>query len=348
MSKKSRQEKTAAFNKKHYVLLVACALGIAAISFAGGWLLKGVFVPEAIVSRSLRLSGGYQLIDPLLACNISGASPAQEDNALSSQLKNAINAHVRAGDISKASVYVGNISTGKWADVNPDEKYYHSSLGKIPIKMAYYQYAESHPGALDQKILYPAGSEDRNAQQDIAPSSAIVPGNTYPVQELIGYMIKYSDNNAANLLYTHIDQDTLNRVKADLNIPTDESPNLDNLDFITAHQISTLFRVLYNATYLSRSDSEAALKLLSESSFTQGIAAGVASSTLVAHKLGLVGIAPGNVTTEHELHDCGIVYGKETYHLCIMTRGAGSISQLEATVADLSKIVYDKVEKDGK
>jgi beta-lactamase class A len=346
MSNKSRQEKIAkAASRKTAALFAAGFVAVAAASFAGGWFAKQE-ASAAPVSKALRLSNNqYQYIDPLLLCNINNPSPAQEDKDLSAQLQAAIAKHVKAGDVSKASVYFGDVTSAKWADVNADQKYYPSSLGKIPIMMAYYQYAESHPGALDQKIVYPAGSEDRNAQQDIAPAQAIVPGNTYTARQLIEYMIKYSDNNAANLLYTHIDQDLLNSVYADLNIPTDENPNLANLDFITPHQIATMFRVLYNATYLTREDSEGALELLTQSSFTEGIVAGVGGSAPVAHKLGLVGIAPGDVTTEHELHDCGIVYGKDTYHLCIMTRGAGSLAQLEATVAELSKIVYDKVNK---
>jgi beta-lactamase class A len=157
-------------------------------------------------------------------------------------------------------------------------------------------------------------------------------------------MIKYSDNNATALLDENIDQNTLNDVYGDLNIPTNDNPSLSNLDFITAHQVSTLFRVLYNATYLSRDDSEKALQLMSQSSFTQGIVAGVSSSTVVSHKLGLVGIAPNNVTTEHELHDCGIVYGKDPYVICIMTRGSAPIATLESIVAQLSTVAYKDVQ----
>jgi hypothetical protein len=83
---------------------------------------------------------------------------------------------------------------------------------------------------------------------------------------------------------------------------------------------------------------------MSMSSFTQGIQAGVASSTVVSHKLGLVGIAPNNVLTEHELHDCGIVYGKDPYLLCVMTRGAGSLATLEGIIAQISGIAYKAVQ----
>ena len=103
---------------------------------------------------------------------------------------------------------------------------------------------------------------------------------------------------------------------------SEDNVNLANADFITAHQVATMFRVLYNATYLSRDDSEKALQLLSQVSFTQGLWRAWPTSTVVSHKLGLVGIAPNGVTTEHELHDCGIVYAQDPYLMCVMTRGA--------------------------
>ncbi|HWB34373.1 MAG TPA: serine hydrolase [Candidatus Paceibacterota bacterium] len=286
-------------------------------------------------SQALRL-GGYQFVDPLLVCNINNPSSTQENLKLSGTLTSIIDTHTRAGDISKASVYFADLATGQWADVYPDGKYYPSSLGKIPIMIAYYELAESEPGILQKRVYYPAGGTDLNQMQDIMPEHAIVPGQSYTIEDLIEYMVKYSDNNAAQLLYTNIDQDALNSVYADLNIPVNEDPNLLNLDFITPHQISTLFRVLYNATYLNRDDSEQALKLMSQSSFTQGIVAGVASTTVVSHKLGLVGIAPNNVLTEHELHDCGIVYGKDPYVLCVMTRGSASLPTLEGIIAQIS------------
>jgi beta-lactamase class A len=181
--------------------------------------------------------------------------------------------------------------------------------------------------------------------QDIAPAQAIVPGRVYTVEQLIEYMIKYSDNNATALLDANISPDTISRVYGDLGIPSEENVNLANADFITAHQVSTLFRVLYNGTYLSRDDSEKALALLSQVSFTQGLVAGVGSSTVVSHKLGLVGIAPNNVTTEHELHDCGIVYAQDPYLMCVMTRGSAPLPTLEGIVAQLSKAAFQSVQK---
>jgi beta-lactamase class A len=322
-----------------FLLIVVAGIG----SFTLGWQLH-TGVNEPTSPQALRLSG-YQFIDPLLACNINNSNIYAENNLLSKELKSVIDTGVRNGVISKASVYFTDLNTGAWASVYGDDTFYPSSLGKIPLMIAYYQMSENDPSVLSKELVYPVGSTDLNDMQDITPAGAIVPGQSYTVEQLIGYMIKYSDNNATALLDANIDPDTLNRVYGDLGIPSEQNVSIANADFITAHQISTMFRVLYNATYLSRADSEKALQLLSQVSFTQGLVAGVASSTVVSHKLGLVGIAPNNVTTEHELHDCGIVYANDPYLMCVMTRGAAPLPQMENLIAQISKVTYDSVEQ---
>ena len=293
--------------------------------------------------QSLRLSG-YAFIDPLLACNINNSNAYPQNKLLSQELQNIIDTNKNNGTISKASVYFVSFKTGAWADVYGNELFYPSSLGKIPLMIAYYQEAESNPDILTQELLYPPGQyrpkPDAGHRAAGGNSArAVVHG-----KRLIEYMIKYSDNNATALLDANINQDTLNRVYGDLGIPTEDNVNLANADFITAHQVATMFRVLYNATYLSRDDSEKALQLLSQVSFTQGLVAGVPTSTVISHKLGLVGIAPNGVTTEHELHDCGIVYAPSPYLMCVMTRGAGSLTNMESVIAELSKAAYQSAE----
>ncbi len=319
--------------------LLLCAVGA---GFGWGWYANAA-ASAGVAPKSLRL-GGYSFINPLLVCNINNSNIYSQDKLLSKELQSVIDTNVHDGNISKASVYFTDLANGAWANVYGDDTFYPSSLGKIPLMIALYQESESDPSVLDKQLVYPVGATDLNQMQDIVPEQVIVPGKPYTVEQLIEYMIKYSDNNATALLSANIDKDTVNRVYGDLNIPSEEGVNLANADFITAHQIATMFRVLYNGTYLSRDNSEKALQLLSQVSFTQGLVAGIASSTVVSHKLGLVGIAPNNVTTEHELHDCGIVYGKDPYLMCVMTRGSAPLPQLEGVVAQLSQTAYNSVQ----
>ena len=319
------------------IAALACMAG-----FGAGWYLEGK-MNNAVILLPLRLTG-YQFISPLLTCNLANPKIFPPDRSLSDAVRAVITRHEAQGDVSKASASITDFTTGRWANVNPSLAYYPSSLGKIPIMMAYYLEAESSTDILDKKILYPLGDADLNTSQDIPPAHAIIPGQSYTIEQLIEFMIEDSDNNAAQLLYKNIDPTALQGVYSDLQIPFEGNVTLANADFMTPQQISVLFRVLYNSTYLSRDYSEKALSLMSQSSFTQGIVAGTPSSTVIAHKLGLVVVTQGSLTTEHELHDCGIVYAPSNpYLLCIMTRGSSSLGTMENTVADIAKAAYQQM-----
>lgn len=312
------------------------------IGFGAGWAAQ-TLMQRPITPTPLRL-GGYKFTNPLLSCNLSGAKIVAEDQGMRGAMQGVISSHEKAGDVEKASTYFVDLTTGSWADTFEKEKYYPSSLGKIPIMMAYYEIADSSSTILSREITYPLGSTDLNDTQDTKPVDPIIPGRTYSVEELVEHMLKDSDNNAAQLLYDNMDPDIVRSVYTELGVPVNDNPTLQNMDFITPQQIAILFKVLYNGTYLSHDLSEQALSLMSESSFTDGLAAGVPSSTPIAHKFGIVGISSGGVDTEHELHDCGIVYAPNNpYLLCVMTRGASSLTDMEGTIADVSKAVYQRV-----
>jgi len=321
------------------------AIAACAASFALGWLAQTVFGGgRTNPSLPLRLTGdGYSYISPLLSCNSAKSFP-QATN-VTNAIQSVVNEHEQAGDITSASTYFADFSTGRWSSVNGSDKYYPSSLGKVPILMAYYELSENSSTLLDQEVTYPAGSPDLNADQEIQPKEAIVPGEAYTVRELLDYMIKYSDNNAAQLLYENAAQSNLDNIYANLQIPVSNDVTSSTLDFMTPQQYSILFRTLYNATYLSRTDSEAALQLMTQSSFTEGLVAGVPSSTPVAHKFGIVSFYSGTAVTKRELHDCGIVYAPHhSYLLCVMTRGSSQLGDMEQTISDISRAVYAQVE----
>lgn len=300
--------------------------------------------------KPLRLTG-YQYISPLISCNFSSVKAFSQDQSMISTIQSVISQDKSAGDITNASVYFADLTTGQWASVNGNDKYYPSSLGKVPIMMAYYAMAESSSSILDEKNSYPAGATDLNTQQEIPPASAITLGKKYTNEQLIESMIKYSDNDAADVLTTRATTAELQGVQdvySDLQVPLETDVTASSSDFMTPQQYSILFRTLYNATYLSRDYSEKALALLAQTDFTQGIVAGVPSSTVVSHKYGLASYLSAGVPYQWELHDCGIVYASGyPYVLCVMTKGTTSIAAQEKTIADISAAAYNQVENGG-
>lgn len=82
---------------------------------------------------------------------------------------------------------------------------------------------------------------------------------------------------------------------------------------------------------MSPEASQTALACLKEQEDSEGIAQGVPSGTVVAHKTG---------TLDSVRHDGAIVYGKRPYVLVIMTHGM-SDGVANALMARVSRAVWD-------
>jgi beta-lactamase class A len=152
-------------------------------------------------------------------------------------------------------------------------------------------------------------------------------------------MIVYSDNASKELLHRHLESISpgiLQQTFIDLGIALQKP---DGSNYITVKTYASLFRGLFNASYLNREMSQYALELLASVEFPNGIVAGLPSGTVVAHKFGFLDLQPD----ERQLHDCGIVYHTKTpYLLCVMTRGKDP-EEISSIIGKISKAVYDEV-----
>jgi beta-lactamase class A len=320
-------------------------------AFFIGWVIKGENSNKKIFSiiegsAPLRLSG-FQYIKPVLLCDTSPEKELPETAALKEKVQDLIDQEVQKKNVDEVSVYFQDFKTDGRFDINKDEKFHPASIVKIPLMIAYFKIAESNPKIFSQKIKYTAG-EDQNLDQEIKPKDFAKVGQEYAVDDLIGKMIKYSDNNALSLLNGFIPYSTLEMLYEDLKVP----PPLDkitpeNFDYVTTKDISYFFRVLYNSTYLSRDLSEKALKLLGETDYANGLVAGAPPGVEVTHKFGLKGFQykTKGVIDARELHDCGIIYHlKNPFLLCVMTKSSASLPNIEQTIKNISSLVYQEVD----
>jgi beta-lactamase class A len=282
---------------------------------------------------------GYKYIHPVLICNLNNNLPVTEDQ----QLNKAIRAYIDTIPGNDVSVYyLPFLPGGKWAGVNEDESFSPASMLKVPTMLAILKYADSHSDFLSKEIYYD-GSFDDNKAEYFKPQKAIRPGNYYSIDQLLTYMIGYSDNNAARLLNGSIDAHSLEAIYINLGIqlPSDATTHID---FMSPRTYALFLRMLYGSTYLSREMSEKALALMTTVDFPGGLLAGVPPTVTVADKFGERQVfTPRGVLSFRELHDCGIVYSPDhPYLLCIMTRGS-DFDTLTTAIRSISKIVYDYV-----
>jgi beta-lactamase class A len=311
-------------------------LVIAAVCLGAG-LGIGVVLPLQSpiqpVLNQYETDTSYKFINPLLFCGDDNFSHIL--NGKVANLQNTINTYITgqesAGAVDAVSVYFRELNGGQFFSINPNIQFVPASLLKVPLAMSIYLQAEQSPGLLTQKVFY--GTPAASAHEYFT-APTLTASSTYSVEQLVDAMIIDSDNNAALLLTHVISTASLDQSYSDLGVITPQ----DNQYTMTVQSYAGFLRVLYNSTYLNHSDSEHLLDLLSRSTFTQGLVAGVPPGITVAHKFGERGY--NNPAIPDQLHDCGIIYVKNPYLLCVMTQGNANYDTMAGVIANISKMVY--------
>ena len=288
-------------------------------------------------NTELRLGNSTGFTNPLLECELGRDSiaskkldftPEMED--FSEELKD------RAG-LSHISIYYRDLNNGPIININANESFAPASLLKVPVLIAYLKWSEDKPEVLDEQIKFET-EVNVGYSQEFAPVVALEIGKTYSAKQLLENMTKYSDNQALVLLYQRLpasyQQSLYSLTGVDKNIMTDPKSTL------TVKQYSIFFRILFNASFLSQTNSEYALKLLSESTFQQGVRKGVPLNIPISHKFG----ERKPADSLQQFHDCGVVYYPDhPYLLCVMTRGK-DVSKLIDSIYKTSEYVYNKID----
>ncbi len=283
----------------------------------------------------------YKYIYPLLSYSLNDALPFLEDGNLSKKLNDYVDGQYKDKNAGLIGIYYRNLIDNSWAGVNEDVQLHPGSMMKIVIMMGYYRQQQLDPSVLNRNLAYSYDVSQAVKEENFATPSSLVLGKSYTVRYLIDRMIKDSDNGAELLLVVNADQKILNSAYDDLKLGVPSDSNYT----ISPKQFSAFLRILYNSTYLTELNSEEALKTMNGSGFVDGITAGVPKGIVVVQKYGeRVNVGTSGDPDSVELSNCGIVYGKNPYQLCVMTKslsGYTDIEPLKNIIKDVSKIIYD-------
>lgn len=287
--------------------------------------------------------GQVSHINPLLACDV--AEDLLGDPELipfKDEIKAFITARMDKRWASRVSVYFRELNDGHWFSIGDTEKFTPASLRKVPLMIALLKQSESDHKLLDRLVTFDL-STDYNAAQNVKPARSLVLGNSYSIRDLIVRMIVNSDNNAFTLLTKYVDGRQLDIIYANLHLLNPRAISDD--DFLSVQTYESFFRILYNASFLSRGASDWALALLAKSDFRSGLVAGVPPSIEVAHKFGEKSDATSGTV---QLHDCGIIYyPKHPYLLCVMSQGA-NFEYLDDVIAEISRLTFNAVDRQSR
>ncbi len=312
--------------------------------FLGGAALAAAFFllhPFGASGKCMRVS----YVNPDFACGNNVAISKGEYSSLENDISAYILQQKNAQAVKNVSVYFRDLRNGPTLGINANDDYAPASLLKLPTIMAMFNRSEEDRTLMAVPLKY-AQSEIQGlpaTEQHEKPTPDIKEGGTYTMQDLMRNTIEYSDNLSFYVLLKYMNytlQDgpgILLRSFQELGVVDPRTPDEST---VSVREYAGLFRMLYNASYLSVEDSETLLDWLAHSTYNKGIAAGVPKGVTVANKFGERPLDDGT----KQLHDCGIIYfPNNPYTLCVMTQGA-DWDTLAGVIATISKMVYAEVE----
>ncbi len=271
----------------------------------------------------------YEFTHPLILTDVNEESESL--NGLQTKISSYINELKTNQKVDQVSVYIRQLNNGARFSINSNETYNPASLIKVAYLITYMKMAENNRVLLSKKLFFSKHYSQANIQN--IKDFELKENAYYTIEQLLTAMIMHSDNDATTLLGEAMNMDIFNGLFRDLNIPI---PNPVTEYYITVADYCKFFRILYSSTYTRPEFSEYALKLLTYSTFSDGIKKGIDSKTIVAHKFGERII--GNKT---QLHEIGIVFnGNTPYLIGVMTKGNSLIQQGEV-IAEISRIAFD-------
>lgn len=285
---------------------------------------------------------GFLYTNPMLNYQTTNALLENKNINLENEIIAFLKKELLKKTTTHISLYYRNLNNGNWFWVNEKEEFSPASLMKLPLLMSYYKLSETYPEIINDTLVYIPKDEDEIIQ-NFQPQKTLEKYKQYTIKDLLDRMIIYSDNKSSLLLENLIDIEVYKKSFTDIGM---NFPSFKNWEFennITVADYSSFFRVLYNSSYLTRSNSEYILDLLSKVRFGKWLVKNLPQNIVVSHKFWerIIGI-------EKQLHDCWIIYyPNHPYILCIMTRGY-DWHELENIIWDLSKKIYTEVDNQYK
>ena len=257
------------------------------------------------------------------------------NSLIESDLKNA--------DAKSITVYFRDLNNGNRFVIGERDAFNGENHLKLPLMIAYFKWAESNPLVLRKKLIFVVKPETEQHRE--TAKNNLEPGKLYTVNDLIFRMIAYDDDAAYVMLSANLPANRLDKIFKDLNGEYDPQKQNESLSLNT---YAALFRVLFNASYLSEEMSEKALRYLSKTAFQDGIGSAVPPNVdkAVDHEeVPIRSNGEGENSNVRQLQEFGIIYHQNRpFLLGVIVRGSDD-SRLETVIRDVTRLVFQEVDQ---
>jgi beta-lactamase class A len=228
----------------------------------------------------------------------------------------------------RVSIYFEFLNTGANISVNKDADYWPASLLKLPVAMAVTKKIERGEWEWENELV--VMTSDKDSRFGELYKQPI--GTKLTLKKLVEEALQKSDNTANFMLVRNLEPTEFQDIYNHLGLEDFMSEE----GRISAKKYSVIFRSLYNASYLSESDSQKLLEILSRTPFDEYAGSAIPDEVKFAHKIG--------VSDERNAFlDAGIVYvPKRPYILTIMI-ATNDNEEAKKIMYDISDRVYKYV-----
>ncbi|RLC32761.1 hypothetical protein DRH13_01140 [Candidatus Woesebacteria bacterium] len=222
--------------------------------------------------------------------------------------------------------YVIRLNSGVSYGVNESDIFEPASLNKLPVMLA--MYIEAENGNIDLETTYVLKDTDK-----VSGSGSLYgkpEGYELTYRDILSYMGKESDNTAANIARNILDKEKIEQAI--------DIAGMDNTVVVgedqesTPHDIGTFFEKLWEGNVISKKYRDEMLGYLTDTIYEEWLAAGIPSSTDVAHKYG---------REIHVVNDAGIVFADEPFILVLLSKGVVE-READQVFPELSKAIYNQ------
>lgn len=231
--------------------------------------------------------------------------------------------------------------------LNVDERFHAASTMKVPVMIELFRQVDRGTRRLDDTVLVTnrftsiqdGSPYELSASEDSDGEIYKAMGRNLTYRQLIEAAITVSSNLATNILIEHLGaknvQATVDAMGASgmqvlRGVEDQKAFDAGKNNTTTARGLLTLFEAIGHGKAVNAAASAQMLEILKRQQFREGIPAGVAPGTPVAHKT-------GSITRIR--HDAGIVYSKRPYVLVVLVRGIQDGKIADALIADISRVV---------
>ncbi len=292
------------------------------------------------------------------ACMAFGAAPGSADPDGMGVLKQAIEKRIVESGVRTISVALHDLANGREILIQPDVSYHPASAFKLCVMMETYHQAADGRFSLDDalpvknefKSIADGSSFNLSADDDSDSDLYKRVGESMPIRDLIERMITQSSNLATNLLIERVGPDRVTAymrqlgakdllVRRGVEDGKAFAKGLNNA--ATAHGLMRVLARLAEHKVVSRQASEEMIGVLKLQRHNEGIPRNLPAGVEVAHKTGWI---------EKIYHDAAVVYPlnparRKPYVLVVMTQGLPEQKEAPSLVADISKLVFNRLTK---